>query len=67
MLHDLDKIVNTSTSKSTLYSKKFNYKTIMLKHHNDLHIFYKYNNNIGFVPAEINFTHKKNHTKLKIL
>lgn len=44
-------------------NKKFNYKTIMLKHHNDLHIFYKYNNSIGFVPAEINFTHKQKSYK----
>lgn len=38
---------------------KFDYQTKLIKtEKNNLVAFYKYNNNIGFIPAEINFTFK---------
>jgi hypothetical protein len=35
---------------------KFDYQTKLVKMNNQLIGFYKYNNNIGFIPADIHFT-----------
>jgi hypothetical protein len=37
---------------------KFDYQTKMVKMNNNIIVFYKYNNNIGFIPADIHFLYR---------
>lgn len=46
----------------------FDYKTKLIKFNNKLIPFYKYNNNIGYIPSEINFIYKnKTYSTIKIM
>lgn len=47
---------------------KFDYQTKLVKLNNKIISFYKYNNNIGFIPADINFTYRnKLYTTIYIM
>jgi hypothetical protein len=47
---------------------KFDYQTKLVKLNNKIIAFYKYNNNIGFIPADINFTYRnKSYTTIYIM
>lgn len=37
---------------------KFDYQTKMVKMNNNIIVYYKYNNNIGFIPADIYFLYR---------